>query len=77
MDWITAAKDLGLPSVVIAGMGYAIWTAGTWFGREVLIPLRNRHFDFLASLEQTNKVIADGVQGLHTRLNEIQCMRRD
>jgi hypothetical protein len=43
----------------------------------VLIPLRNRHFDFLASLEQTNKVIADGVQGLHTRLNEIQCMRRD
>ena len=59
MDWITAARDLGFPAVIIAGMGYAIWTAGKYLGKELLVPLRDRHFDFLQSLEQTNKTIAE------------------
>ena len=77
MDWITAARDLGFPAVIIAGMGYAIWTAGSWTGKELLVPLRNRHFDFLTSLEQTNKTIAESIKEVHTRINDITCLRRD
>ena len=29
MDWITAARDLGFPIVIICGMAYAIWHAGS------------------------------------------------
>lgn len=77
MDWITAARDLGFPAVIIAGMGYAIWTAGKYLGKELLIPLRDRHFDFLQSLEQTNKTIAESIKEIHTRINDITCIRRD
>ena len=77
MDWITAARDLGFPAVIIAGMGYAIWTAGKYLGKELLIPLRDRHFDFLQSLEQTNKTIAESIKEIHTRINDITCLRRD
>ena len=77
MDWITAARDLGFPAVIIAGMGYAIWTAGKYLGKELLIPLRDRHFDFLQSLEQTNKTIAESIKEIHTRINDISCLRRD
>lgn len=77
MDWITAARDLGFPAVIIAGMGYAIWTAGKYLGKELLVPLRDRHFDFLQSLEQTNKTIAESIKEIHTRINDISCLRRD
>ena len=77
MDWITAARDLGFPAVIIAGMGYAIWTAGKYLGKELLVPLRDRHFDFLQSLEQTNKTIAESIKEIHTRINAITCLRRD
>jgi hypothetical protein len=77
MDWITAARDLGFPAVIIAGMGYAIWTAGKYLGKELLVPLRDRHFDFLQSLEQTNKTIAESIKEIHTRINDITCLRRD
>lgn len=77
MDWITAARELGFPSVIIAGMGYAIWTAGKYLGKELLVPLRDRHFDFLQSLEQTNKTIAESIKEIHTRINDITCLRRD
>lgn len=77
MDWITAARDLGFPAVIIAGMGYAIWSAGKYLGKELLIPLRDRHFDFLQSLEQTNKTIAESIKEIHTRINDISCLRRD
>lgn len=77
MDWLTAARDLGFPTVIIAGMGYAIWTAGSWLGKELLVPLRNRHFDFLTSLEQTNKTIAESIKEVHTRINELHCIRRE
>ena len=77
MDWITAARDLGFPAVIIAGMGYAIWTAGKYLGKELLVPLRDRHFDFLQSLEQTNKTIAESIKEIHTRINDISCLRRE
>ena len=77
MDWITAARDLGFPAVIIAGMGYAIWTAGKYLGKELLVPLRDRHFDFLQSLEQTNKTIAESIKEIHTRINDITRLRRD
>ena len=77
MDWITAARDLGFPAVIIAVMGYAIWTAGKYLGKELLVPLRDRHFDFLQSLEQTNKTIAESIKEIHTRINDITCLRRD
>jgi hypothetical protein len=77
MDWITAARDLGFPAVIIAGMGYAIWTAGKYLGKELLVPLRDRHFDFLQSLEQTNKTIAESIKEIHTRINDITCLRRE
>jgi hypothetical protein len=77
MDWITAARDLGFPAVIIAGMGYAIWSAGKYLGKELLVPLRDRHFDFLQSLEQTNKTIAESIKEIHTRINDISCLRRD
>lgn len=76
MDWITAARDLGFPAVIIAAMAYAIWHAGTWFGRELLVPLRDRHFDFLTSLEQTNKCIAESLKEVNSRITELQCLRR-
>jgi hypothetical protein len=77
MDWITAARDLGFPAVLICGLSYAIWTAGIWLGKELLVPLRNRHFDFLTSLEQTNKTIAESIREIHTRVTELQCLRRE
>ena len=77
MDWITAASDLGFPIGMISGMAYAIWHAGSWLGKELLVPLRQRHFDFLTSLEQTNKTIAESIKEVHTRINEIACLRRE
>lgn len=77
MDWITAARDLGFPAVIIAGMAYAIWHAGSWVAKELLVPLRDRHFDFLTSLESTNKCIAESIKEINTRINDLQCLRRE
>lgn len=75
MEYVQVVRDLGLPVVIILALGYAIWTCGIWIGSQVVIPLRDRHFSFLTSLEKTLEVIADCQKEIHTRINELQCLK--
>ena len=55
MDLAEIVRSIGLPSVIILGIAYAFYHSSTWFGREIIVPLRDRHFAFLSSLEGTLK----------------------
>src|SRR4051812_28216228 len=49
MDWLQIGKDFGTNAVVLVALGVAIWRVMVWFGREIIIPVRDR---LLTRLEQ-------------------------
>ena len=74
MDLAEIVRSIGLPSVIILGIAYAFYHAATWFGREIIVPLRDRHFSFLQSLEGTLKAIAATQQSMANEMERISGM---
>ena len=59
MDAIQFLREFGLPTMALIVTGYGIWQACAWIAQELVVPLRDRHFAFLASIEQTLKALQE------------------
>lgn len=59
MDAIQFIREFGLPTMALVVSGYAFWQCCSWIARELVVPLRDRHFAFLASIEQTLKALQE------------------
>ena len=59
MDAIAFIREFGLPTLGLVVAGYGIWQACSWIARELVVPLRDRHFTFLSSIEQTLKALQE------------------
>jgi hypothetical protein len=58
MEVIPFIREFGLPVAALCAIGYGTWHIMQWIGTQVVIPLRDRHFAFLTSLEATLDAIA-------------------
>jgi hypothetical protein len=58
MEFIPFIREFGLPVAALCAIAYGSWHIAQWIGTQVVIPLRDRHFAFLASLEATLDAIA-------------------
>jgi len=54
--------------------GYAFYQCAAWIARELIVPLRDRHFAFLSSLVSTLSVLAKTQQQLGTEIERITDM---
>lgn len=58
--WMDAIKTLGLPTAFLMVLLYMIWSAGTWTGTNVVMPLFQKQTEFIQSAaEMTTKVSAN------------------
>jgi hypothetical protein len=71
MEPLAAIRELGLPVVALLAIGAGIWRVCEWLGREVIIPLRNRHLGFLDSLAATLKTLADTQESMAHEISVI------
>lgn len=55
MGWAEVAERLGLPAALLMVVLAAAGRACAWVGREVVVPLRDRH---LAFLDRTERLLA-------------------
>jgi len=55
MGWTDVAERLGLPAALLVVVLAAAGRACAWVGREVVVPLRDRH---LAFLDRTERLLA-------------------
>lgn len=77
MDLITLIRDIGLPTTALVAVGYALWQLAAWVAKEVVVPLRDRHFAFLSSLEKTLEAIAETQKTLATELDRVSGMIKE
>lgn len=59
MDALQFIREFGLPTMVLVVVGYAVWQICIWIARELVVPLRDRHFAFLLSIEKTLKALQE------------------
>jgi hypothetical protein len=52
MDAIQILREFGMPSMFLIAGGYAVWQGAQWIAIRVVIPLQDRHFAFLAHLQE-------------------------
>lgn len=52
MDSLDWWERLGFPTAVTATLLYGLFKGGAWVGAQVLLPLRQRHEQFLARTEE-------------------------
>lgn len=74
MDAIQFIREFGLPTLGLIVAGYAFWQCAAWIAKELIVPLRDRHFAFLGSLESTLAVLAKTQQQLGTEIERITDM---
>lgn len=57
--WVGHAKSLGLPTIFLGVLMYMIWTAGTWAGTTIIVPIFNKQMEFIdkasAMTEEMNR----------------------
>lgn len=68
MDFIT---HVGIPSTITLALLVGFWKGAKWVGQEVVIPVRNRHFAFLDTLEKTLKVVTEAQENLTKQMDVI------
>ena len=74
MDAIQFIREFGLPTMGLCVAGYAFYQCCAWIAKELIVPLRDRHFAFLSSLESTLSVLAKTQQQLGTEIERITDM---
>lgn len=64
MDTVTLIKDIGLPIASLIFLAYGIWLAIGWVAKELVVPMRDRHFSFLNAIEAALTTISEAQKNL-------------
>ncbi len=70
-NWVEIIEKLGLPVGMLAFVSYSLWKATAWLGVNILAPLKDRHLQFLDSLQITLKILAEGQTALAKEMETI------
>lgn len=73
MDWMQMIEHLGFPAGALAALAWATWRAGVFLGRDIALPLAQRHVVFLDRVEQclmSNTASTKALQEALTALQE-------
>ena len=64
MEWIEIASKLGIPATLALALIFVFGRGMLWMGRQILLPLKNRHFEFLSVIEGTQRTQAEALRQL-------------
>jgi hypothetical protein len=62
MDWISIAEKIGLPGLIIIFLILGLWKAFAWAGSNILLPVTEKHINFLEKLEKNFDQIDSAIQ---------------
>ncbi|TXH10023.1 MAG: hypothetical protein E6R03_15925 [Hyphomicrobiaceae bacterium] len=85
-EYVTLAVNYGLPTVILAFTGWAIWTAAKWIAhlaetkvipafldmRDAMADMQQDFREFLGHVKVVDK-IANRVEDLHEKIDRIPC----
>lgn len=78
-NWIELVERLGFPIAVclilLSGIGTGLWVlvrAGRWGAKNLVLPVRDRHFAFLEATERTLDKLASAVESQTHMVTEIR-----
>ena len=72
MDWMQTIEHLGFPAGALAALAWATWRAGVFLGRDIALPLAQRHVVFLDKVEQYLTANTASTQALQEAVTAIQ-----
>ena len=76
-EWIQAARDFGIPVVMLGFMALGLWKTLQWSAVNLGIPLRDRLFKFLDRLEESVLKVEQSVVQHGVMLDEIRRYQSD
>lgn len=63
--------NYGFLGVFFLFVVFTTWKCGRWFGKEILVPLKDTHFAFLASMQTNMKGMNDAVNSQADTMQEL------
>lgn len=64
MEWVEIASKLGIPATLALALIFVFGRGLLWMGREILLPIKTRHFEFLSAIEGTQRTQAESLKHL-------------
>lgn len=64
-------RDFGFPVVASGALGWAIWLTARWVGNNIVIPVRDRSFKFLDTVEGNVNKMSDNLDQQTVALKEL------
>jgi hypothetical protein len=67
-------EKLGIPMGVLMVFSWGFWKSAQWAGTRIILPIHERHMQFLDSLEDTLKTLAGGQDQLAKELSTLTAL---
>ncbi len=77
MDWLTIADRFGIPGAILIALLIGIVKASKFFGMKILIPITERHIQFLDRTATCMETQSNTVQAIQKQLANVEERQRD
>lgn len=67
-------EKIGIPMGILAVFSWGFWKSAQWCGTRIILPIHERHMQFLDSLEDTLKCLAHGQDQLAKELSTLTAL---
>ena len=68
---VSLVQTVGLPVFALLAMGWGVWRTAEWTAAHLIIPMRDRHFEFLDLLSKTLDTIAQTQESMASEVKTI------
>lgn len=68
---VSLIQTVGLPVFALLAMGWGVWRTAEWVAGHLVIPMRDRHFEFLDLLSKTLDTIAKTQESMASEVKTI------
>lgn len=73
-SWLQIVEKIGIPMGILAVFSWGFWKSAQWAGTKIILPIHERHMQFLDSLEDTLKMLAGGQDQLAKELSTLTAL---
>jgi uncharacterized protein YukE len=74
--WVDAVRNVGIPAVILLGIGLLVWRGGAWVGEVILRPAVEMHLEFMKAMSKAVERLVAVLEELSQAIKNVEDRHR-
>jgi uncharacterized protein YukE len=74
--WVDAVRNVGIPAVILLGIGFLVWRGGAWVGEVILRPAVEMHLEFMKAMSKAVERLVAVLEELSQAIKNVEDRHR-